>query len=216
MALPKKPSLRKAVAARHGGLARKEKVPQIRQDILDAAAKVFGSRGYERATLEEVAEIVGIQKGSLYYHIESKEQLLLEIHNRLNNEAFRRIDAAIARAKGDPSTELKEIIHAIVDLISTNQDRCRVVLRDYRSITPKNTAVVLQHRAEFLGVIEGVIKRVLLASGRGRSVRPRLAAQGILGMTFWVTEWLNKNTDSAEEIADVFSAIVLNGLGSRR
>ena len=45
-------------------------------DIVSAAAKVFRTKGYHAATVRDIAEEVGILKGSLYHHFESKEALL--------------------------------------------------------------------------------------------------------------------------------------------
>ncbi|TMJ43828.1 MAG: helix-turn-helix transcriptional regulator, partial [Alphaproteobacteria bacterium] len=45
-------------------------------DIVSAAAKVFRTKGYHAATVRDIAEEVGILKGSLYHHFASKEELL--------------------------------------------------------------------------------------------------------------------------------------------
>ena len=194
---------------------RKGKTAPIRQDILDAAAKVFGNRGYESATLEEVATVVGIQKGSLYYHIESKEQLLLEIHEQLKSVLFQRIHADVAAAKGDPIIEMKAIVTAIVETISANLDKAKVCLRDYRALSTKNVNVVLQNRDYLLDMIEGVIGR-LVANGNGRVASAWVAAQGILGMAYWIIEWFDEKRDSGEQVSEVLSAMVINGLRAKR
>lgn len=72
--------------ARKSG-ARKEKArprlrmaPELRRgEILDGALAEFSERGYAQATLEHVAERIGVTKGCLYHHFESKEQLLVEL-----------------------------------------------------------------------------------------------------------------------------------------
>ena len=49
------------------------------QSILSSAAKIFREKGYHHANLTEIANDAGLQKGSLYYYIKSKEDLLYEI-----------------------------------------------------------------------------------------------------------------------------------------
>ena len=49
------------------------------QDVLDAAATIFRDKGYHGANISDIANMVGIKKGSLYYYIESKDQLLFDI-----------------------------------------------------------------------------------------------------------------------------------------
>jgi AcrR family transcriptional regulator len=54
--------------------------PELRRsEILDGALAVFSEQGYEHATLENVAERIGVTKGCLYHHFDSKEQLLVEL-----------------------------------------------------------------------------------------------------------------------------------------
>lgn len=50
-----------------------------RAEIFDAALAVFSELGYDRATLSDVVERVGVSKGCLYHHFDSKEQLLLDL-----------------------------------------------------------------------------------------------------------------------------------------
>ena len=50
--------------------------------IVDAAAKIFREKGYKEATLEDIADEVGILKGSLYYYIDKKEDLLYAVVER--------------------------------------------------------------------------------------------------------------------------------------
>lgn len=56
-------------------------------EILDAAISVFSKRGYSGASLQEIADRVGILKGSLYHYITSKESLLFRIMSELHREA---------------------------------------------------------------------------------------------------------------------------------
>src|SRR5438874_2543096 len=101
----------------------------IRSDIVDAAAKVFGAHGYERATLDEIASIVGMQKGSLYYHISSKEELLFSIHLKLWDILSARLTEAMSGPDKDPLGQLDRVIRAIVDTVAANREMVRVFLR---------------------------------------------------------------------------------------
>jgi AcrR family transcriptional regulator len=69
--------------------------PSVRkQHLLQAAARVFGERGYKAATLRQIAEEAGILAGSVYHHVSSKEALYLEVHR----EGYLRMQAAVERA----------------------------------------------------------------------------------------------------------------------
>lgn len=184
----------------------------IREDILDAAAKVFGTRGYERATLDEVAEIVGIQKGSLYYHIESKEQLLLQIHERLNTELISRTESALGGGKGDPREDLEKAICVVVGLIAENREDVLVCLREYHMLSPENALVILEHRTKYLHIIERIIRRVLKSRTAASRRKAEITALGVIGMTYWVSEWFDKKRYSPDEVCALFAGMVLDGL----
>ncbi|MGB9586500.1 MAG: TetR/AcrR family transcriptional regulator, partial [Anaerolineales bacterium] len=53
-----------------------------RDDILDAAAQIFRQKGYHAASMQDIANAVQLQKASLYYHVNSKQEILLMILDR--------------------------------------------------------------------------------------------------------------------------------------
>src|ERR1700683_5182861 len=53
--------------------------------ILDVALELFNEQGYEKTSLREIAERLGVTKAALYYHFERKEEILLELHLRLHD-----------------------------------------------------------------------------------------------------------------------------------
>ena len=56
----------------------------MREEILDVALELFNEQGYEKTSLREIAERLGVTKAALYYHFERKEDILLELHLRLH------------------------------------------------------------------------------------------------------------------------------------
>lgn len=65
-----------------------------REQLVVAAARVIGEKGYERASLQEICAAAGILPGSLYYHFKSKEDLFIKVHA----ESFRQLDEAVDKA----------------------------------------------------------------------------------------------------------------------
>jgi len=58
---------------------------QTRERILDVALELFNEQGYEKTSLREIADRLGVTKAALYYHFERKEDILLELHLRLHD-----------------------------------------------------------------------------------------------------------------------------------
>ncbi|MGW5384948.1 TetR/AcrR family transcriptional regulator [Nocardia sp. NPDC003963] len=84
---------------------------QRRQEILTAAAELFGERGYDAVNLDDVAERLDLTKGSLYYYFSSKEELGTAAIETLGAEWTSRLEDLLDRTEGDPSTRLRALIH---------------------------------------------------------------------------------------------------------
>ena len=53
-----------------------------RDEILEAAAQIFREKGFHAASMQDIAEAVNLQKASLYYHVTSKQEILLDLLDR--------------------------------------------------------------------------------------------------------------------------------------
>jgi AcrR family transcriptional regulator len=74
-------------------LARQVQKEQTRALLVDAALRVFAERGYEEATVEEIAAAAGYSKGAYYFHFTSKEDIFLELLERWIGEQTERLRA---------------------------------------------------------------------------------------------------------------------------
>src|SRR3954463_16258741 len=89
---------------------RRSRAPRRRQqEILEAAARVFHEKGYESTSIQDIADAVGILKGSLYYYITSKEDLLFEILQSVHEEALENL-AQIDATPGDALQRLRAFV----------------------------------------------------------------------------------------------------------
>ena len=79
---------------------RTRRIHRRKLDILKVAARLFAERGYERTTLEMVADELGLSKPSLYYYLKSKEDILADIFQ----EIFQRILESAQRGYRSSST----------------------------------------------------------------------------------------------------------------
>lgn len=79
-----------------------------RQQILEAAAAAFHEKGYEGTSIQDIADRVGMLKGSLYYYITSKEDLLDEILTAAHDVAIELIDEVHAREGVDTAMQMIE------------------------------------------------------------------------------------------------------------
>src|SRR4051794_17267947 len=97
--------------------------------ILDAAARVFADRGYEAASLDEIAEAAQISKPVIYDHFESKKALHIELLELQTGEL---LEFMTQRASGEKTTEgqLSAGLAAFLEFVETHPYAWRMIFRD--------------------------------------------------------------------------------------
>lgn len=184
-----------------------------RQQILDAAAAVFTDTGYEAASMNDIANAVGVTKPTLYHHFTSKQELLfLVAHPALVDlvQRFRRIIGSNTRAED-------RIRHGIVNHVTCYRDHFPhlflISKEDDSSLQPDHERQMRELRREYQQLWErvleeGVEKGELRIGGNGR-----ITAFAILGACNWMYKWYDPTGPmSADELGNVFADIVLRGI----
>lgn len=175
--------------------------------MVKASAKVFRKRGFAQASLEEIAEELGMWKGSLYNYISSKEDLLTAVvavpAERLVADVRR-----IATGDGTPDERLRAIVRCHVDVLVDVYDFAAVYLYEVagRDLGPEWRAA----DREYAGLVEGVVAEGI-ADGTFPSGRdPRLMTMTLLGALNWLTRWWDPNGSIGPDVvADQISDTVL-------
>ena len=120
---------------------------QMREQILDVALELFNEQGYDKTSLREIAERLGVTKAALYYHFRSKSDILLELHLRMH-ELGRGALAAIDELGDDEDAiaAWPALIDGFIDEVLANRDLFLLHQRNqnaFREITDNE-----RHQAE--------------------------------------------------------------------
>lgn len=94
-------------------LTRAERQAQTRRDLLDAAARVFVERGFERSSIEAITEEAGYTRGAFYSNFSSKAELFAELLQQRVYETYRKMAAASAAGERQSLRETGERLAAI-------------------------------------------------------------------------------------------------------
>lgn len=97
-----------------------KKSDETRSKILEAALGVFGERGFERATMREVAQAAGMALGAAYYYFDSKDAIVLAFYERAQAEMLPEIGVQLDRAKS-LEMRLRTIISAKFTYFAPNR-----------------------------------------------------------------------------------------------
>ena len=190
----------------------KQKKPATRlEEVLHSAANIFFAKGFHATSIEDVARDVGMLKGSLYYYIKSKDDLLF----RLLMAGIEDGDAFIARQidlKGDPVEQLEQAIRAQIDYIVQNRVPFGLFLHEFDSLSGKRQhkliSVMSRYNSRFVELVRRGQQQGKLVEGE-----PWIVVNGILGMCNWLYRWYDadQEADSAR-IKDIFVRMIFDGI----
>lgn len=113
------------------------------REILTTAAELFGERGYDAVSLEDVAERLDVTKGSLYYYFRSKEELGTAAIEYLGNDWTDRLERLPAARTGSPAERLRALLHEHISIAVREYPaglRLFLVPRDWPAATTRSSA----------------------------------------------------------------------------
>jgi AcrR family transcriptional regulator len=93
-----------------------------RERILDVALELFTEQGYDKTSLREIAERLGVTKAALYYHFERKEDLLLELHLRLHAVGRELLDSLDELDDQEVFAAWPEVLDRLIDQMESNRE----------------------------------------------------------------------------------------------
>lgn len=194
-------------------MARKSE--RTRQRILDAAANALATRGYAATSLKAIADSIGMQDASLYYHFGSKDDLVVEVL-RLGTLLAEEAVVAAVDALGpdpDPVDALTTAIVAHAVAVLGGGDYPRANVRSYGQLPPHLAeAHVAQHR-RYGDVWRGLIQAGLDAGRFRGDLDPGAVRLLVLGALNWAIEWYDPGGHlTPAELGRQLSSLVVGGL----
>jgi TetR/AcrR family transcriptional regulator, cholesterol catabolism regulator len=180
-----------------------------RDDLTRIAARLFAEKGYHGTSTADLAEAMGVQKGSLYAHIESKADLLWEVA-RDGAAAFHAALDAVPD-EGPVLERIRDALRAHLRVVAEQLDVATVFTREWRYLEGERREQFVAERRRYEERV-----RALFREGRERGeLRTDLddgtAALLALSAVNWAYTWLRPGTDT-DVLADRFTALLLEGM----
>lgn len=182
-----------------------------KEQIIQAAAKLFRQKGFEAASMRDIASALGIEAASLYSHIKSKDEILEAICFRMADELIKSIDE-VNDLYFNAEEKLRMAITNHVKIVAGDLDASSVIQREWRHLTKPRLKefIILRNRYE-----DG-FKQILI-NGEHENVfdspDKKFAVLTILSAVNWIVEWYNPNGKmDPGEIAEHLTDFILTGL----
>lgn len=189
-----------------------------RERILLEAARLFRHHGYAATTLREVAECAGIKAGSIYYHFESKEQILAEVMDKgiqvVAAAVRERIDALPPKARS--RQRIAAAIEGHLWGLLHHGDFTSANIRIYGQIP---IAVKNRHRVvrrAYADTWDRLLDDALTRGELRTDASTAVVRLFVIGALNWTVEWYNPQKGSFNEFVKQVTTIVFDGILSRR
>jgi TetR/AcrR family transcriptional regulator, cholesterol catabolism regulator len=182
------------------------------RQILDVSSDLFRRKGYTGTSMNDISEAVGLLKGSLYYYIRSKEDLLFGILKGLHDDG-EDIIASVKFDSGDPIGQLQLYLKKEVIFACRNAKRLSIFLRDFENVPPARRSAIISKRDMYVLTAERLIQEALEKGIIAPSLNPHMAATLIMGATAGTHEWLRADGPlPLEEVAGQIAHMLTEGL----
>lgn len=180
-----------------------------RSELTRLAARLFAEKGYHGTSVGDLAAAMGVQKGSLYAHIESKADLLWEVA-REGSEAFH---AALDGVPDDvPAVEkIRLALRAHLRVVSEQVDVATVFIREWRYLHGERRELFLGERRRYEERFRALFREGRELGQLRADLDEQAAVLLVLSAANWAYTWLRPGVDT-DELADRFFALLLDGV----
>ena len=184
-----------------------------KKEILQAAARVIRTKGYHATRIQDIADALQMQKGSLYYYISTKEDLLKGLVEDILEQSVELL-GNIQDTKHKPSEKIRLCVESHLRLFHNNIDAFGILLTEDMHLINKTSEkdafkLLRDYETGWLNIFNEGIK-----SGEFNAKNDyKIVVKGILGMLNWTYRWYHvKAGMPIEEVSRIFAGLILNGV----
>jgi AcrR family transcriptional regulator len=180
-----------------------------RNELTRQAARLFAEKGYHGTSIGDLAEAMGVQKGSLYAHIDSKADLLWDVARdgaAAFHAALDGIDDAL------PATEkIRLALRAHLRVVTEQLDVATVFIREWRYLEGDRREQFLAERRRYEERFRGLFREGRELGGLRTDLDDATTTLLALSAANWAYTWITPQTDT-DALADRFYDVLLDGM----
>jgi TetR/AcrR family transcriptional regulator, cholesterol catabolism regulator len=180
-----------------------------RTELTRAAARLFAEKGYHGTSVGDLAEALGMQKGSLYSHIESKADLLWEVA-REGAAAFHAALDAVPE-EGPVLDRIREALRAHLRVVAEQLDVATVFVREWRYLEGARREEIVRERLRYEERFRALFREGRELGELRTDLDDATAALLALSAANWAYTWLRPGFDT-DELADRFTGLLVDGM----
>lgn len=186
-----------------------------RDQILEAAAQIFSEKGFHAASMRDIADAVDLRKASLYHHVSSKQEILVDLLDTALDVLIASMEEVVSQELS-PEDKLRLAMKTYLDILTQRRNLSSVLLLEHRSLEPEFHKRHIPRRDKFEGLVRGIVEEGI-EQGVFACENPRLAVKTVLGVINWTIMWYRPGGgQTPAEIADFNADLLIEGLRAGR
>lgn len=181
-----------------------------KNEILIAASKIIAEKGFHATSMQDIAEAVNLRKASLYHHVASKQEILVELLDIALDMLIEQLQEVISQNL-PPREKFKLAMKVYLNTLISNRGLSSVLLIEHRSLDRDLHARHVPQRDRFEALWRGIIDEGV-AQGVFHTEDSHLAIKQVLGIANWTIMWFKPNGAlTVSEIAERNADLLLDG-----
>ncbi|WP_397420526.1 TetR/AcrR family transcriptional regulator [Phenylobacterium sp.] len=189
------------------------------RQIFVQAARLFVEKGYDGASMSDIAEAVNITKAGLYHFVKSKEDLLYTLvsfgMDELEDEVVNP-----GRAEPDPAVRLRLMIRNHVANIgrvgSSQGNPVTIVTDDITGLSPRSRRLINSRKRAYYTLVRDTLEELKVRGDAAADLDTTVAAHSLIGAILWTGRWRRPNGRlGVDELVEHLTAFVLKGVLAR-
>lgn len=188
---------------------------QTRKAIIKAALKLFKRNGYYATAVKDIADEAGVTKGAFYHHFETKEDVLLLIHQDYLDYQLEAIRAVLASG-GSAKDRLTGIISSILEALGKYHENVAIFFQERRFLNGPKFDDVRLKREQLEDSFRSLVEEGVANGEFRKDLDVPVTCLALIGMCAWSYQWYSpRGRLKPEVVSRIFANLALEGVASR-
>jgi AcrR family transcriptional regulator len=181
--------------------------------VIEAAARLFESKSFHGTSIQQIADEIGVTKAAIYHYVDSKEQMLYEIHDTFITTLLEDATTFVA-GEDDPAKQLQFFIRSIFSVVADYRPYVRAFFGDFSNLSSEWRAQIKDKRDRYEQLVEHSLEVGIDRGIFDLPMSPRLGALFVFGACNWSYQWMETDGDSTpDELADIWFQVHMKAFG---
>jgi TetR/AcrR family transcriptional regulator len=183
------------------------------KNILKKSAEIIALKGYEKASMREIAGAAGVSLAAPYYYFKNKETILFQIQKKGFEYLVENLKTVVVSDKS-AEEKLRIFVGNHVRYFLSNRNEMKVIIHEYDVLSKEYQTQISQIKTEYTHLAEGILKDCFKEKDI-KGCNSLYAIMILFGMMNWLYTWFrprDKWNQAMEELIDVILNIFFDGI----